>query len=73
MPHENREQAEQRAQETGINKEQVTKSDKGYFIAPQGIKSNTAKKIYAKCRADGKDKEYCAKVAWSVEKQVSKE
>ena len=70
MPHETRKQAENAAKEVNIDKEQVTNSDKGYFIAPQGIKSNTAKKVYAKCRADGKDKEYCAKVAWNIEKKL---
>lgn len=72
MPHEKRTDAEKQARESNIDTTQVTKSDKGYFIAPQGIKSETAKKVYAQCRADGKDKEYCARVAWSLENKINK-
>lgn len=70
MPHEKREDAEKLAKEVGIDKSQVTDSEVGYFIAPQGIKSKLAKEVYAKNRAAGKDKETSAKIAWSVEKKV---
>lgn len=70
MPHEKREDAEKLAKEVGIDKEQVTDSEAGYFIAPQGIKSSIAKKTYAKLRSEGKDKETAAKIAWSIEKKV---
>lgn len=70
MPHENKKDAENLAKETGINKSQVTKSDIGYFIAPQGIKSEAAKKVYADNRAKGMSKETAAKIAWSVEKKI---
>ncbi len=70
MPHEKREDAEKLAKEVGIDKSQVTDSEAGYFIAPQGIKSKLAKEVYAKNRAAGKDKETSAKIAWSVEKKV---
>ena len=72
MPHKNREDAEKLANEVGIAKSQVTDSEVGYFIAPQGIKSKSAKAVYANCRANGRDKEYCARVAWSIEKRVNK-
>lgn len=68
MPHEKREDAEKEAQQVGIDKEQVTSSKVGYFIAPQGIKSETAKQVYADCRAKGMSKEQAAKIAWSIEK-----
>ena len=71
MPHKKKEDAEKLANEVGIDKEQVTKSDVGYFIAPQGIKSKSAKEAYAKCRAEGKDKETSAKIAWSIEKRIN--
>lgn len=70
MPHETRKSAENLAKEVGIDKSQVTGSEAGYFIAPQGIKSKLAKEVYAKNRAAGKDKETSAKIAWSVEKKV---
>ena len=70
MPHEKREDAEKEAQKVGINKSQVTDSEAGYFIAPQGITSKLAKKAYANNRAKGMDKETAAKIAWSVEKKV---
>ena len=70
MPHPNRESAEREASEVGIDKSQVTNSEAGYFIAPQGIKSNLAKKTYASNRAKGMDKETAAKIAWSIEKKV---
>lgn len=72
MPHETRKEAEQLAKEVGIDKEQVTDSEAGYFIAPQGIKSKLAKEVYANNRAKGKDKETAAKIAWSIEKKVNK-
>lgn len=72
MPHETRKEAEQLAKEVGIDKEQVTDSEAGYFIAPQGIKSKLAKEVYANNRAKGKDKETAAKIAWSVEKKTAK-
>ena len=73
MPHEKREDAEKLANEVGIDKSQVTDSEAGYFIAPQGITSKTAKEIYAKNRAKGMSKESSAKIAWSVEKKVKGE
>lgn len=71
MPHETRKSAENLAKEVGIDKSQVTDSDTGYFIAPQGIKSKVAKETYAKLRSEGKDKETAAKIAWSIEKKVN--
>lgn len=70
MPHEKRESAEELAKEVGIDKSQVTDSEAGYFIAPQGIKSEAAKKVYADNRAKGMSKETAAKIAWSVEKKL---
>ena len=70
MPHETRKSAENLAKEVGIDKSQVTDSEAGYFIAPQGMTSKTAKKTYAKLRAEGKDAESAAKIAWSIEKKV---
>ena len=70
MPHETRKSAENLAKEVGIDKSQVTDSEAGYFIAPQGIESKLAKEVYASNRAKGKDKETSAKIAWSVEKKV---
>lgn len=72
MPHETRKSAENLAKEVGIDKSQVTDSEAGYFIAPQGIKSSTAKKTYAKLRSEGKDKETAAKIAWSIENKINK-
>ena len=71
MPHKKREDAEKLAKEVGIDKSQVTDSDTGYFIAPQGIKSKLAKETYAKLRSEGKDKETAAKIAWSIENKVN--
>ena len=68
MPHEKREDAEKEAQQVGIDKNQVTYSAAGYFIAPQGIKSDTAKQVYADCRAKGMGKIKAAKIAWTIEK-----
>jgi hypothetical protein len=72
MPHERKESAEAEAKAVGIDKSQVTNSEAGYFIAPQGIKSKLAKEVYASNRAKGKDKETSAKIAWSIEKKVNK-
>ena len=72
MPHENKRDAQAAAKQVGIDKSQVTKSDAGYFIAPQGITSEVAKKVYADNRAKGMSKETAAKIAWSVQKQVEK-
>ena len=72
MPHEKREDAEKLANEVGIDKSQVTDSEAGYFIAPQGISSEGAKKAYADNRAKGMSKEQAAKIAWSIEKKVKK-
>ena len=73
MPHERRESAEAEAASVGIDKSQVTNSEAGYFIAPQGIKSEAAKKVYADNRAKGMSKETAAKIAWSVEKKLKGE
>lgn len=70
MPHENKKDAQDRAKRVGIDKSQVTKSEAGYFIAPQGITSEAAKKVYADNRAKGMSKETAAKIAWSVQKRV---
>lgn len=70
MPHEKREDAEKLANKVGIDKSQVTDSEAGYFIAPQGITSKVAKDVYAKNRAKGMSKESSAKIAWSVEKKI---
>ena len=69
MPHETRKSAENLAKEVGIDKSQVTDSEAGYFIAPQGIESEAAKKAYADNRAKGMSKETAAKIAWSVQKR----
>lgn len=71
MPYKRREDAEALAKKVGIDKSQVTDSDTGYFIAPQGIKSKLAKETYAKLRSEGKDKETAAKIAWSIENKVN--
>ena len=73
MPHERKESAEAEAKAAGIDKSQVTNSEAGYFIAPQGIKSKAAKKVYADNRAKGMSKETAAKIAWSVEKKLKGE
>ena len=73
MPHEKREDAEKVADNAGIDKSQVTDSEAGYFVAPQGIKSETAKKAYADNRAKGMSAETAAKIAWSIEKKIKGE
>ena len=73
MPHETREQAEAQARESGIDTSQVVKTKAGYFIAPQGIKSKTAKQAYGNNRAKGMDQESAAKIAWSIEKKINGE
>ena len=73
MPHADRESAEAEAKAVGIDKSQVADSEAGYFIAPQGIKSEAAKKVYADNRAKGMSKETAAKIAWSVEKKLKGE
>ena len=70
MPHETKEQAQKQAQQLGMNTSQVTKSDIGYFIAPQGLTIEGAKKAYASNRAKGMSKEQAAKIAWSIENKV---
>lgn len=72
MPHEKREDAEAKAKELGMDVSQVVSSKAGYFIAPNGITSKVAKEVYAKSRADGKDKETAAKIAWSVQNKIDK-
>ena len=73
MPHETRKSAEAEAKAVGIDKSQVTDSEAGYFIAPQGIESEGAKKAYADNRAKGMSKETAAKIAWSIEKKLKGE
>ena len=73
MPHETKKSAEAEAKAVGIDQSQVTDSEAGYFIAPQGIKSASAKKVYADSRAKGMSKETAAKIAWSVEKKLKGE
>ena len=70
MPHETKESAEQLAKEQGIDKSQVVKTKIGWFIAPQGIKSKTAKQVYGNNRASGMSAEQAAKIAWSVENRL---
>ena len=72
MPHKTREEAEKEARRLGIDVSQVVKSDKGYFIVPQGLETRSAKMAYAKCRADGNGAEYCSKIAWSIENEIKK-
>lgn len=68
MP-ETKSEAIARAKEEGISILNVVESDDGgHFIAPPGIKSEAAKKAYANCRADGGNREKCAKIAWDIEK-----
>lgn len=67
MP-ETKSEAMKRAKKEGFSVSSVIQSDDGgYFIAPHGIELSAAKKAYANCRADGGDKEKCAKIAWSIE------
>lgn len=73
MPHEKREDAEKVADNAGIDKSQVTDSEAGYFVAPQGITSEGAKKAYADNRAKGMSAETAAKIAWSIEKKIKGE
>ena len=70
MPHKNKRDAQEMAKQVGIDQSQVTKSDAGYFIAPQGMTSKIAREVYAKNRAKGMSKEQAAKIAWSVQKRV---
>lgn len=70
MPHKNKKDAEKKALEVGIDPSQVTKSEAGYFIAPQGMDSMIAKKVYADNRAKGMSKETAAKIAWAVQKRI---
>lgn len=69
--------AVKRATKLGYRLSSLVKADdddpKSWFIAPMGIKSNGAKKAYAKCRQDKPEnqKDQCAKIAWSVEKRIN--
>lgn len=69
--------AVKRATKLGYKLSNLVKADdddpKSWFIAPTGIKSDEAKKAYAKCRQDKPEnqKDQCAKIAWSVEKRIN--
>ena len=59
---ETKEEAKKRAEKEGFDISSVVKAKTGdYYIAPKGIKSESAKKAYADIRAEGKDKESAAK------------
>lgn len=68
MP-ETKQGALNRAKFGGFPSSNVVKGEAGYFIAPKGISSHSAKSAYASCRSNSSDKEKCAKIAWSVEKK----
>ena len=61
--------AQARAKKLHIPLSNVIKGKRGYYIAPRGINTRGAKKAYAAARSAGHDKEYSAKVAWSVENE----
>jgi hypothetical protein len=64
-----KEQAIARAKAEGFPLTQVVASDKGgYFIAPNGVTADTAKKAYANCRENGGDQGKCAGAAHIVQK-----
>lgn len=68
---ETKSEARKRAKAEGFPMSSVVQSDDGgWFIAPHGITSSAAKEAYANCRADGGDKEKCAKIAWSVQEKA---
>lgn len=67
MP-ETKQNALRRAKFGGFPSSNVVRGKTGYFIAPKGIHSSGAKSAYASCRSNSSDKEKCAKIAWSVEK-----
>ena len=66
-----------RATKLGYDLSNLVKADKddthSWYIAPIGIKSDEAKKAYAKCRQNKPEsqKDQCAKIAWSVEKRIN--
>lgn len=69
---ESEEDCRARARRLGFPQSQCVQADtgdKGWYIAPNGITKHAAKKAYANARADGKDKETAAKIAWTVQKQ----
>ena len=43
--YETKAKAKARAKKVGISQSNVVKGEKGYFIAPAGIKSSTSKKL----------------------------
>lgn len=64
-----REEALARAKKLGMDASQVVKSDRGgWFIAPSGVTSDTAKKAYANCRQNGKGQQECSAISHIVQK-----
>lgn len=53
--------------QSSIVKATSGKSKGGFYIAPRGIKSASAKRAYANMRSSGASKEKAARIAWSVE------
>ena len=71
MPESKRD-ATAKAKSLNIPVDHLVKTDIGYFIAPRGITTNAAKRVYAECRRKGGDAANCARIAWSVEKKARK-
>ena len=68
-----REQAIKRAKALGMNVSQVVSSDRGgWYIAPSGVTSATAKKAYANCRQNGKGQQECSAISHVVQKNHDK-
>ena len=68
MP-ESKTQAFRRALKLGFKPSQVTKGDKGYYLAPKGVESKAGKSAYVSCRDSGGSAEKCAKIAHTVNKK----
>lgn len=70
-------EALKRASKLGYDLDNLVKANEddsnSWYIAPAGIKSDDAKKAYAKCRENKPEsqKDQCAKIAWSVEKRIN--
>lgn len=68
-----KEGAIQRAKDRGIPLSQVVVADKGgYWLAPIGVTSDTAKKGYANCRENGGDMHYCAAISFVIQSNHDK-
>lgn len=69
MP-ESKRNAKSRAKQLGFPQSNVVKGKSGYFIAPRGVTTSTAKRVYAECRSKGRGKSTCAKIAHSVNRKA---